>query len=379
MKKLTFEGNILFFQDKSVLLIIKIIVMLDQIYYGNSVEDWGISTLIIIVALLLNKLIIILNRKIIKKVAEKNATGLYGILLNSLEKPILMGIILFAIWIAANRLQLGQNVRDIITKSYEILVILNMTWLCARLATSLLEKNLSDSGNKNQPGRFKIDTRLFPLIKRAILILVWIVGIVTALHNVGIKVTTLMGTLGIGGIAFALAAQDTIKNIFGGITIFMDSPFRIGDVIKFDSMEGTVVDIGLRSTRIRMYDKRLLTVPNYKLTDAFITNISSEPGRRIVLELGLTYNTSLEKMQEAMTILKDMPNRVSGVRDKDLVVSFTNFADSSLTITFIYFIRKSADIFATRSEVNLEILRSFNQAGLNFAFPSSTLYIENNA
>ncbi|MDR2914274.1 MAG: mechanosensitive ion channel family protein [Tannerella sp.] len=353
--------------------------MLDQIYYGNSIEDWGISILIIIGALFVNKLIIILSRKIIKKITGKSTTRLDDIFFKSLEKPILMGIMLLAIWIAASRLHLGQNVRDIITKSYEILVVLNVTWFFARLAASLIEENISDSGNKSQPGRFKIDSKLLPLIKRAVLIVVWLIGIVTALHNVGIKVTTLMGTLGIGGIAFALATQDTIKNIFGGITIFTDNTFRIGDTIKFDSAEGTVVDIGLRSTRIRTYDKRLLTVPNYKLTDALITNISSEPGRRIVMELGLTYNTSLEKMQEAMTILRDMPNRIPGVRDKDLVVSFTNFADSALVVTFIYFIRKSADIFDTRSGVNLEILRSFNQAGLNFAFPSSTLYIENNA
>ncbi|MDR0573260.1 MAG: mechanosensitive ion channel family protein [Tannerella sp.] len=352
--------------------------MLDQVYYGNSVGDWGISVLIITGAFLVNKLISILDRKIIKKITAKSATRLDDLFFSSLEKPILMGVILFAIWIAVNRLHLGQDARDVITKSYEILVVLNVTWFFARLATSLIEENISDSGDKSQQGRFKIDSNLLPLIKRAALVVVWMIGIVTALHNVGINVTTLMGTLGIGGIAFALAAQETIKNIFGGITIFTDKTFRIGDIIKFDSAEGTVIDIGLRSTRICMYDKRLLTVPNYKLTDALITNISSEPGRRIVMELSLTYNTSLEKMQEAMDILKDMPNRIPGVRNKDLVVSFTNFADSALIITFIYFIRKSADIFATRSEVNLNILRSFNQAGLNFAFPSRTLYIENN-
>lgn len=352
--------------------------MLDKVFYGNSLQDWGISLLIIIAAFILNKIIVVLNKKVIKKITVKSSTVLDDLFFEALEKPILMGVILLSIWIALGRLDLGTHVNEIIKKSYEILVVLNMTWFFARLASSLVEIGTHKDTGKPQKGRFHIDSKLLPLIKRSVLIIVWIIGIITALHNVGIKVTTLMGTLGIGGIAFALAAQDTIKNIFGGITIFTDNTFRIGDVINFNSTEGTVVDIGLRSTRIRTYDRRLVTIPNYKLTDALITNISSEPGRRIVMNIGLTYDTSLGKIQEAMRILKEIPNRIPGVRDKDLSVAFNEFADSALIIQFIYFIRKTADNTGTKSEVNLEILRSFNEAGLNFAFPSKTIYIENN-
>jgi MscS family membrane protein len=347
-------------------------------YYGNSVRDWGISILIIICALVVNKLITVLNRKVMKRITAKSSTRLDDIFFESLEKPVLSAILLSAVRIALDRLNPGDNFHEITGKSFDVLMVLNVTWFFARLAVALLEDAFAKRSNKPQKGRFDIDARLLPLIKRGILILVWFVGIVTALHSIGITVTTLLGTLGIGSIAFALAAQDTIKNMFGGVTIFTDSTFRIGDMISFDATEGTVVDIRLRSTRIRTYDKRLVTIPNYKLTDAVITNISSEPARRIVAKLGLTYDTTPEKMQEAMNILKDMPNRIPGVRDKDMVVAFTDFADSALVITCIYFIRKSADIYDTRSEVNFEILNSFAQAGLNFAFPTRTVYIENN-
>lgn len=351
--------------------------MLDEVYYGNSLQDWGISALIIIGAFIVNKIFVFLNRRIMKKLASKSATLLDDIFFNALEKPVMMGIILLAIWVALGRLDLGAHFHDVVKKSYEILVVLNMTWFFARLASLLVDAGVSKDG-KQQKGRFHIDSKLLPLIKRSVLIIVWVIGLVTALHNVGIKVTTLMGTLGIGGIAFALAAQDTIKNIFGGITIFTDNTFRIGDVINFNSTEGTVVDIGLRSTRIRTYDKRLVTIPNYKLTDALITNISSEPARRIVMDIGLTYDTTLEKMQEAIGILKDMPNRIQGVREKELVAVFNEFADSALIIRYIYFVAKNADSTEVKSQVNFEILRSFGEAGLNFAFPSKTIYIENN-
>jgi MscS family membrane protein len=348
--------------------------MLDSVYYGNSLREWGISLIIIIAALLINRLLLLLNHKVIRKITAKSSVKIDDIFINALEKPVLMGIILLAVWIALSRLVLAPEIHDIIKTSYEVLVALNITWFFARFIPSLIEENIV---NKTDKGRFSIDAKLFPLIKRGILIIVWLIGIVTACHNIGIKITTLIGTLGIGGIAFALAAQDTIKNIFGGITIFIDHTFRIGDVIKFDSTEGAVVDIGLRSTRILTYDKRLVTIPNYKLTDALITNISSEPGRRIVMDIGLTYDTTPNKMQEAITILKDMPNLVPGVKSRDMVAVFHEFGDSALIIRYIYFISKSSDIFETRSKVNFEILNAFTQAGLDFAYPSQTLYFGN--
>jgi MscS family membrane protein len=344
--------------------------MWEQIYYDNSLKDWGISMLIIAGAMLVNKLILVL----IKSKTKKNAKSWNNLFLVALEKPILLGVMLLAIWIAASRLQLADDVHELIKKSYDVLVVLNITWFFARFASALIEAETPDTGKKQ---RFRIDARLYPIFKRTVLIVVWTIGIVTALRNAGIEITALLSTLGIGGIAFALAAQDTIKNIFGGITILTDKPFRIGDTVKIDAVEGTVVDIGLRSTRILNYDKRILTIPNFKVMDSFITNISSEQGRRVVMELGLTYDTSIEKMQEAMHILNDMPNRITEIKSKDMVVSFTDFEESAMIITFIYFIHKSAGIFQTRSKVNLEILRSFNQAGLNFAFPSRTVYVSN--
>ena len=352
--------------------------MLDNVYYGNSLREWGVSALIIIGALLLNKLIILLNRKIIRKITAKSTIKIDSIFFNSLEKPVLMGIILLSGWIALGRLALDPSVFTLIGKSYDVLVTLNITWFFARFISSLIEENIAGTDEKTGKGRFGVDSRLAPLIKRGVLVVVWFVGIITAFYNIGITITTLLGTLGIGGIAFALAAQDTIKNIFGGITIFTDHTFRIGDVINFDSTEGTVTDIGLRSTRILTYDKRMVTIPNYKLTDALVTNISSEPGRRIVMNIGLTYDTPSCGIQKAIKILKAMPDEVSGVKDRDIVACFYEFGDSALIIRFIYFIRKSADILETRSNVNFEILIAFTDAGLHFAYPTQTVYFGNN-
>ncbi|MDR3251230.1 MAG: mechanosensitive ion channel family protein [Tannerella sp.] len=349
--------------------------MLDSIYYGNSLHDWGISALVIVGALILNAVLKFLIRKVVGKVTKKSKTRIDDIFIEALEKPLFMGIILLAIWVATSRLDFDANVHEAVANSYRILVVLNVTWFFARFIISLMEEHSADKSVRSKKRRIYVDSKILPVIKRSTLIVIWSVGILYALGNVGVNVKALLGTLGIGGIAFALAAQDTIKNIFGGITIFTDRTFSIGDVIKFDGAEGTVVDIGLRSTRIRTYDKQIATIPNYKLTDTLITNITSEPDRRVVMEIGLTYDTSYEKMQHAIEILKSIPEKVHGVSKDDLKAVFTNFGDSAMIITFIYFIHNKSQILETKSEVNFEILKSFNQSALNFAFPTRTVYL----
>ena len=352
--------------------------MWNQIYYNNSLKEWGISILIIIGALLASKLITTLNRLMVKQITTKRAKLLDEAFFIAIEKPVLLGIMLLSIWFASSRLQLELEVRDLIKEAYDALIVLTVTWFFVRSTSALIEEDTPENRGKTNRRRFRIDSIIFPVIKRAILVIIWLIGIVMALNNLGISVVALMSTLGIGGIAFALAAQDTIKNIFGGITILTDKPFRIGDTIKIDSVEGSVVDIGLRSTRILNYDKRVLTIPNYKLMDSFVLNISSENGRRIVMELGLVHNTSAEKMEQAISILRDIPNRIPEVSEKDLVASFTDYTELSLNLTFIYFIPRPTDIYETRTKVNLEILRAFQQVGVSFPpsafrFPPSAL------
>ena len=346
--------------------------MLEYEFWGNTVENWGISGIIIVVTVILAKLISYLNKKVLVPYSQKTKNKLDDVIIGSVEQPIVFGIVLLGLWIAIHRLIYPDSFVKAIDAAYKILIVLNITWLFARLFNGLLDTYWVNGSNH------KSTTRMMPVVRRTILVIVWIIGIVMALSNVGVNISALLGTLGIGGIAFALAAQDTIKNIFGAFTILTDKPFAIGDTIKIDSFEGTIIDVGVRSTKMRTYDKRIVTFPNYKISDASIENVSSEPMRRIVMQLGLTYDTTPEKMSEALSILREMPNKVQYVSPKDVVTNFTDFQDSALIITFIFFIEKKGDIGKVRSNVNMEILTSFNKAGLNFAFPSQTLYVEGN-
>ena len=345
--------------------------MLEYELWWNTLESWGISILIIVGAVVVVKLISLFSRKVLKPFITRTPNHLDNVIYYSLESPIKFAVMLLGIWIAIHRLVYPDNFVKTIDNAYRILIVLDITWVFARLIGGLLEIYL----RKDSTGQTH---KMMPIIKRTALVLVWIIGIVMALSNIGVNISALLGTLGIGGIAFALAAQDTVKNIFGAFTIFTDKPFNIGDTIRVDSFEGTVIDVGARSTKIMDYDKRIITFPNYKITDANIINISSEPKRRVVLNLGLTYDTTPEKMKEALDILKAIPERVENVSSNpsDTTAVFTNYADSALVIMYIYFIEKQGDILGVTSNMNMEILSSFNKAGLEFAFPTQTVYIQ---
>ena len=349
--------------------------MLEQTFYGNSLREWIISLTIILGAFMLNKVVVLLNKHVIHKLTSKTKNRLDDILFRMLEAPVLLGIALVAIWIASTRLELNPTLDKFIEKAYQVLIVINMTWFAVRLVNALIEEYLQPIAI--DPLNKRIDNNFLPIIRRTLLGIIWTIGGVMALNNTGVNVGTLIASLGIGGLAFALAAQDTIKNIFGGITIFTDRPFRIGDRIVVNGFDGIVEDIGMRSTRLRTLERKVITIPNYKIVDSFIENVSEEPMRRILSKIGLTYDTTPEKMQQAIAILKGMPNKVNGIDPKDIYVFFSDFADFSMVITFIYFIKKEADIPETISEVNMGVLTDFNAAGLNFAFPTQTIHFEN--
>src|SRR5438552_8586590 len=139
--------------------------------------------------------------------------------------------------------------------------------------------------------------QFFPLIQKAIRIFVVIVALLITLQSLHIEVTGLITSLGVGGLAFALAAQDTLANVFGAVTVFVDKPFQVGDFIKLDNVEGNVENIGLRSTRVRHPDGHLITVPNKTMGNATITNVTRRPNIKTTMNIGITYDTPTEKIK----------------------------------------------------------------------------------
>ncbi|PYJ83645.1 MAG: hypothetical protein DME22_15260 [Verrucomicrobia bacterium] len=188
--------------------------------------------------------------------------------------------------------------------------------------------------------------------------------------------TAAIAGLSVGGLALGLAAQDTVANLFGAVAIFMDKPFRIGDRIQLDSVDGTVETIGLRSTRVRNLDGHLITVPNKTMGNATITNVTRRPNIKTVMNIGITYDTPTEKVKRALQILQEVYKEHP--KTFDCLIGFNKFADSALNIQVVHWWNSTDnnEYLAGLQEMNLAVKERFDKEGINFAFPSQTVYLK---
>jgi MscS family membrane protein len=195
-------------------------------------------------------------------------------------------------------------------------------------------------------------------------------------QNLGLNITGLVASLSIGGLALGLAAQDTLANLFGAVSVLVDKPFRIGDRIQLDNVDGVVEQIGFRSTRVRNQDGYLVTIPNKAVGNATITNIALRANIRTLMNIGITYDTPTEKLKRALQILEEIYR--SHPMTMDVWISFNKFGDSALNIQVIHW-WKSTDqkvYLAGMQQLNLRIKERFDQEGIDFAFPTQTLHVK---
>ncbi len=340
-------------------------------FYGNTLLQWSIAATIIIVSIVIGRIIYWVIGTFVKKAAANSKSRLDNILIDMFEEPIIFGIILAGIWFGLKSLTLSEFLDSLIAKAYYVLIIFNVAWLLTRLFDALVEEYLVPLIKKSKSD---LDDQILPVVRKAVKISIWVLALIIALNNAGYDVGALLAGLGIGGLAFALAAQDTVSNLFGGFTIFTDKPFKINDRVNIDGFDGFVREIGIRSTRLQTLDGRTVTIPNSNIVNNAIVNISSEPSRKIKLSLGLTYDMDETKILKAMDLLKQIAANNNDLIEDKIILSFINFGDFSLNILFIYYIRKQSDIFEAQTKINLDILKTFNKNGLEFAFPSQTIY-----
>jgi len=343
---------------------------LNTTYYANTILEWLISFGIILFVVLLGKVVYWLFSTIIRTFTAKTKTRLDDIVVDLIEEPIVFMLMAGGIWFAFTLLKLPESFSSAINNSLHIVVAILIGWLFVRLFDAFY-KGILLPWSENTDN--DLDDQLMPILRKGMRILIWCMAIVIGLNNAGYNIGAILAGLGIGGLALAMAAKDTVSNIFGGFTIFADKPFRINDRVKIDGYDGTIIEIGVRSTRLRTLAGRIVTIPNSTFTDAPVENVSREPWRKITLDLGLTYDTSADDMQQAMDILRGIVEKNEHTEEK-IILSFNAFGDFAMNIMCIYYISKGASIAGTQTEINLEILRQFNANKLEFAFPTQTLY-----
>ena len=338
--------------------------------YHNSLSNWVISLLLIFGAVIIARILYWLLNKVAHSVTSKTETELDDMLLSASKEPVVFIVAILASWYGLARLSFTAEIDVLIGNVYYFIVTVGITWLIVRVLDAFIEKYLVPLTLSTESD---FDDQLLPIVQKGVKTIIWSLGIIVALNNAGYNVSAIIAGMGIGGLAFALAAKDTLANIFGGVTIFTDKPFRLNDRIKMNGFDGTIVEIGMRSTRLKTLEGRIVTIPNSKFTDGMVENVTLEPTRKVVMKLGLIYDTTPEKMELAMKILKEIDAENTDTNENG-AVAFTEFGDFSLGILYIYYIKKGADILGVQSKMNLRILNEFALNGLEMAFPTQTIY-----
>ncbi|WP_321390277.1 mechanosensitive ion channel family protein [uncultured Desulfuromusa sp.] len=350
--------------------------LIDQTVLGISLMRFVIVFAVLFIAFILKRIIAHFFTKTIFKAAQKTSTQTDDIFLKSLNKPIEFLVIIIGLYIGVEILQLPKqptNLDQMARNGLQLLLTSNLAWFCYNLV-SLLEYWLSHWAGRTES---TLDDHLVPFIRKTLRVFIVFLAILFLVQNLGYSISGLLASLGLGGLAVALAAKDSLSNIFGSLMILLDRPFTIGDWIKANDLEGTVEEIGFRSTRIRTFAKTLITIPNSVLMNLSIDNYSQMPKRRIKLTVGVTYNTTPAQMRQAVAAIRTMLKEHPAIHQDFFLVNFTDFGASSLDIMVYCFTTSTVwgEYLDAREDICLKIMETLANMGLEIAFPSQTLYL----
>jgi MscS family membrane protein len=264
---------------------------------------------------------------------------------------------------------------DVIGTIASVFVVVAIGWLCF----CLVEVPTVTYARWSSRQESKLTDMLVPIMRTGLRVVVVLLTIVQMVQVVSDKpISSILAGLGIGGLAFALAAQDSLKHLFGSVVIFTDRPFEVGDRLVVDGHDGPVEEVGFRSTRIRTLDGHLVTIPNGDLVNKSIQNVTKRPYIRRICNISITYDTPPEKIEEGVQILKDLLKDHEGMHpDFPPRVYFKDLNSDNLNIFVLYWYHPPAywDFLAFSERFNLEMIRKFREAGIDFAFPTRTLYL----
>jgi len=340
--------------------------------FGNNVLQYIYFIGLLLLTLIVAKIVYLLFTKVFRLLAKKTKSKLDDLLIIALQKPVLFGIFIGGLHYSRTVFILTEKMNTIYSQTIEILVILAVTWFIQKFIDALLVNYIRPLTQKSSS---KTDNTIYPLAKKTVTFIIYAIAFVLIIQTMGFQVTGLVAGLGIGGLAFALAAKDILANLFGGAAIISDKPFKIGDRIKVDSYDGFVSKIGLRSTVLTTFSGTNIILPNSKVADNYIENISREDARRVKFILGVEYSTSSTKLEKAKKILADIIKKNSSTDDKSLV-HFKEFGPSSLDLQLIYWIKDLDNILGAQDEVNFAIKKAFEKEKIEFAYPSQTVYVK---
>ena len=355
-----------------------------EIIRGNAIWRFGLVLLVVLAALVAGRIIQFVINSYALRLAKKRGEGLVTLLLKALVNPVYVAIFAAGVFFAKAPLLFHDEqgiriaIEDTWAKVARVIAAIAVAYTLYRLV-DVIEYYLSRLIGKTET---RLDDMLVPAVRKALRITIAIVAVLLISENIlGANVKSLLLSAGVGGIAIALAAKDTIANFFGSITIFTDRPFQMGELVKIGEHLGPVEEVGFRSTRVRTLQGHLVTIPNSVIANSTVENLGKRPFIRRTSNITITYDSGHTKANKAVEVIKEVLATVPEVNtdpEKPPRVYFSDFNDWSLNIYMSYWV-KPADYWLyheVNERVNLEMMKRFEAEQIEFAFPSQTLYVK---
>lgn len=345
-----------------------------QFFYSDDFKNIVIALGILLVFLLLRKLFTKYVYKVLIKLFRKTPTELFTQILLAYEKPVHWLFIIIGLYVSVGYFPYIDQNNELFQNIVQASVIALISWGLYSLtsSTSIIFSNI------NKRIKFDIDEILIPFISKSLRFIIVAISVTVILEVFDYSVSGFVAGLGLGGLAFALAAQDALSNLFGGFVILTERPFSIGDWILTPSVEGTVEDITFRSTKVRTFAQALVTVPNSTLANEPITNWSRMGKRRVYFNIRLTYDSSIDKIKSVVRQINELLKNHSEIDQETIFVTFDDYHEDGVELMLYFFTNTTVwgEHLAVKENINFKIMEILEREEVSIAIPSRRLYTD---
>jgi small-conductance mechanosensitive channel len=344
-------------------------------YTGITIASYIIAIVILVVFFILAQITNFLFNKVFKILTAKTKTEVDDKIMKILNMPIFYSVVLLGVYQSFNYIGVLASYSDSFLKIINSLVVIIWIYAIARLVNVII----SELGFKfAAKTKSTLDDELMPLFQKLSNIIIYFAGIMILLKTWNIDITPLLASAGIMGFVIAFAAQDTLSHLFGGISIYFDKPFKVGDRIQLESGEiGNVLEIGIRSTKIKTFDETVIVIPNSTIASSKIINYN-QPEAKIKnkIKVMAAYGSDVDKVKE---ILLDIANNAEGAEKDPLPsVNLVELGDYALEFVVTIWVDNPSNQFAVKVRVNEEIYKRFRKEGIQIPYPTQDIYLRNN-
>ena len=340
-------------------------------YFGNTGKDYALSLILLVVSLLIFFIIRYSVVKHLGKMATTTKNDFDDLLIKQIKKIHWPFLLFFSIVIGLQALTFNETIENVIRK----IALIVITYLIAIQLTHFITYSLDKiMRQQSEGGNKRSNAGILQLLNRFVGIIIWSVGLLFVLSNLGVDITSIIAGLGVGGIAIAFAVQNILSDIFSSFAIYFDRPFEVGDFIVVGEHAGTVQHIGIKSTKMKALRGELLIISNKEIMSSRIQNFRKLEKRRIVFNIGITYETPVETISKIPEFIKKAFMHVDKAElDR---AHFSEFGESALLFEVVYYVIDPSYVVYRdmQQKINIHIMKIFNDNKIEFAYPTRTIY-----